>query len=315
MALRLGYLLPTRERIMAGQPQARPLLELAERAERLGFDSVWVGDSLFARPRHEPVTLLAAVAARTSRVEMGTAVLLPGLRNPVLMAHEIATLDQIAEGRLILGVGIAADVPNIRAEFAAAGVPFDKRVGRLLEGLRLCRALWSGEPVQWSGRWTLDGATLGPTPHRPGGPPVWIAGSLPASLERAGKYFDGWLPNAPDAARWGEQWAQVQAIARAAGRDPGALTGAMYLTMLVDEDAARAEQRLNVYLEQYYGRPAAAMRSFQACYAGPEAGLVEWLRGYAAAGAQHLVLRFVGDHERHLEKVAALRGRLEQGRF
>src|SRR5947209_13564008 len=86
MSIRLGYLLPTRERIMAGQPQATPLLELAERAERLGFDSVWAGDSLLARPRHEPLTLLAAVASRVRRVDIGTAVLLPALRNPVLLA-------------------------------------------------------------------------------------------------------------------------------------------------------------------------------------------------------------------------------------
>src|SRR6266699_5007972 len=162
MSPRLGYLLPTREHVMAGQPQAAPLLELAERAQRLGFDSIWAGDSILARPRHEPLTLLAAVATRLRRVEIGTAVLLPALRNPVLLAHQVATLDQLAEGRLILGVGIAADVPNIRQEFTAAGVPFEKRVGRLLEGLRLARALWTGHPVHWDGRWPVKGGVLGP---------------------------------------------------------------------------------------------------------------------------------------------------------
>src|SRR5437868_1820041 len=179
---------------MSGEPPAKPLLALAERAADLGFDSIWVGDSVLARPRHEPITLLAAVAARLKRVELGTAVLLPALRNPVLLAHQIATLDQISEGRLILGVGIAADVPNIRAEFVAAGVPFEKRVGRMLEGLRLAKALWTGAPVDWDGRWMVEHGILGPTPHRPGGPPIWIGGSQPASLERAGRHFDGRLP-------------------------------------------------------------------------------------------------------------------------
>src|ERR1700760_2029620 len=87
MPPQLGYLLPTRERVMEGRPETAPLLELAARAERLGFDSVWVGDSLLARPRHEPLTLLAAVASRVRRVDVGTAVLLPALRNPVLLAH------------------------------------------------------------------------------------------------------------------------------------------------------------------------------------------------------------------------------------
>src|SRR5438128_8123017 len=119
MPVRLGYLLPTREKIMLGEPAAAPLIDLAARAERLGFDSIWVGDSILARPRHEPLTLLAAVAGRLARVEIGTAVLLPALRNPVVLAHQVATLDQASQGRFILGVGIAADVPNIRAEFAS----------------------------------------------------------------------------------------------------------------------------------------------------------------------------------------------------
>lgn len=295
---------------MAGRPEAAPLLELAERAERLGFDSVWVGDSLLARPRHDPLTLLAAVAGRLRRVELGTAVLLPALRNPVLLAHQVATLDQISQGRVILGVGIAADVPNIRAEFTAASVPFDRRVGRMLEGLQLARALWSGDPVDWDGRWKVERGVLGPTPHRPGGPPIWIAGSLPASLERAGRIFDGWLPNSIEAPQWARHWAEIQQIASKAGRDPGALTGAMYLTAAVDDDSLGANQRLDAYLERYYGQPASDIRRRQMCYAGPPAGLVEWLQGYVSAGAQHLVLRFAGDHERHLEMLAEIRAKL-----
>jgi alkanesulfonate monooxygenase SsuD/methylene tetrahydromethanopterin reductase-like flavin-dependent oxidoreductase (luciferase family) len=310
MGVRLGYLLPTREQVMAGHFEARSLLDLASRAAVLGFHAIWVGDSLLARPRHDPLTLLAAVAARLPTVELGTAVLLPALRNPVLLAQQVATIDQIAEGRLILGVGIASDVPNIRAEFAAAGVPFEKRVGRLLEGLSLCRALWTGRRVDWDGRWKVEGGILGPLPHRPGGPPIWLAGAQPASLERVGRLFDGWLPNSPTPARWAQQWQGVEASARAAGRDPNALVGAMYLTLAVDDDAPRAQTRLDAYLAQYYGRPAAEMRARQACYAGPAQGLADWLRAYAEAGAKALVLRFAGDHERHLETVAQVRAHL-----
>lgn len=310
MPPKLGYLLPTREQIMQGRPQAAPLLALAARAEALDFDSVWVGDSLLARPRHEPLTLLAGVAGRVQRVELGTAVLLPALRNPVLLAHQVATLDQVCEGRLILGVGFASDRPNIRAEFAAAGVPFEKRIGRMLEGLRLCRALWSGQEVNWSGRWTVEQGVLAPVPHRPGGPPVWIGGNLPASLERVGRWFDGWFPNAPDAPTYARQWAEVQAIARAAGRNPAQMTGAIYLTVVLDEDTARAELRLNRFLEGYYGQPAAVTRRRQVCYFGPAAGFRDWLGAYAQAGASHLVLRFAGDHERHMDMVARVRTRL-----
>jgi len=301
--------LPTREQVMAGRPEAAPLLALAERAADLGFDSIWAGDSLLARPRHDPITLLAAVGARVARVELGTAVLLPALRNPVVLAQQVATLDQICEGRVILGVGIASDLPNIRAEFAAAGVPFEKRVGRLLEGVHLCRELWTGKAVSWNGRWKVEGV-LAPTPHRPGGPPLWIAGSLPASLERAGRHFDGWLPNGQDAKAWGEQWAQIKAIARQAGRDPAQLTGGMYLTAAVDENRARADERLNAYMQQYYGQPAAVMRARQMSYAGPAAGFAEWLAGYVAVGVHHIVVRFAGEHERHLRTLANMRAQL-----
>jgi alkanesulfonate monooxygenase SsuD/methylene tetrahydromethanopterin reductase-like flavin-dependent oxidoreductase (luciferase family) len=307
MALRIGYLLPTREQVMEGRPAAAPLLALAERAEDLGFDSIWVGDSILARPRHEPLTLLAAVAARTRRAELGTAVLLPALRNPVVLAHGIATLDQISEGRFILGVGIASDVANIRAEFVACGVPFERRVGRMLEGLRLARELWTGKPVSWNGRWVVDGATLGPVPYRPGGPPIWIGGMVRASLERVGRLYDGWFPNAPDPWRWRQQWAEIGEIARAAGRDPGQLTGAVYLTLTIDDDKPRAEERMNAFIENYYGRPAAEMRARQATYAGPAEGAAEWLQSWVDAGASHLVLRIAGDHQRHLDAISRLR--------
>src|ERR1700742_4968465 len=183
MTPKLGYLLPTREQIMQGRPEAGSLLALAERAESLGYDSVWVGDSLLARPRHEPLTLLAGVAGRVKRVEVGTAVLLPALHNPVLLAHQVATLDQVAEGRLILGVGIAGDVPNIRAEFTAAGVRFEKSVGRMQEGRRVRRALGSGKRVDWDGPCKVEGEVLVLTPHLPVGPPLRVGGSLPASTE------------------------------------------------------------------------------------------------------------------------------------
>ena len=251
------------------------------------------------------------MAARTQHVELGTAVLLPALRNPVLLAHQVATLDRIAEGRLILGVGIATDVPNIRAEFAAAGVPFDKRVGRMVEGLALCRALWTGQPVDWpvnlEGRWKVEAGVLGPTPHRPGGPPIWVSGSVAAARARAGRLFDGWFPNAPTAAAYPAQWAEVQAAARAAGRDPAALTGAMYLTLAIDEDAAAAEAKIDGFLEHYYGLRPDVMRKRQMCYAGSAAGAAAWLKAYADAGASHLVLRFAGDHERQLETAARIR--------
>jgi probable F420-dependent oxidoreductase len=309
---KVGYLLPTREAIMAGDPATARLLALATQAEDLGYDSLWVGDSLLARTRHEPLTLLAAAAAVTRRVELGTAVLLPALRNPVVLAHIVATLDQVAEGRLVLGVGIAGDTPAIRAEFAAAGVPFEQRVGRFVHGLDLCRRLWTGDPVTWEGPyWRVEGQSLQPVPFRPGGPPLWVGGSADAALRRAGRRYDGWFPVGGERAGFEQNWGTVRRAAEDAGRDPGTLTAAAYVTLSVDDDAAAAEAALDEFLATYYApAPAPVMRRVQNCYAGPFPGAVEYLAAFAEAGAAHLCLRFCGDHERNLERFAAAAAQL-----
>lgn len=308
---KFGYVLPTREYAMNGRPEAAPLLDLAAKAEALGFDSVWVGDSLTARPRHEPLTLLAAIAIRAPTITLGTAVLLPVLRNPVVLAHQIATLDQISEGRLILGVGVGPDTPGVRAEHVAAGVPFERRTGAMLEGLRLCQALWSGKTVDWDGRWKVSGATLAPTPHRPGGPPLWIGGSAPRVRERAGKLFDGWVPVSPDATQWGDHWTEIREHIQTAGREAGDVTGAVCLNLSIDDDRAVADRNLDAYLAQYYGVPSGtAPRQSHGSYAGPAAGAAEWLHGFASAGVEHFVLRFAGNNDSQLEIVAALKSDL-----
>jgi probable F420-dependent oxidoreductase len=301
----VGVLLPTREAVMNDRPAVAPMLAMAERAEALGFSSVWVGDSLTARPRHEPLTLLAAAAARTRRVRLGTAVLLPALRHPLLLAHAVATVDRISEGRLILGVGIAADTPATRKEFESAGVPFRQRVGRCVETLDICRALWHGRPISFPGRyWTLDDVGVGPAPHRVGGPPIWWGGGGATALREAAR-ADGWFPIDPRVDLFREGWSRVEGEARAAGRPPHAVTGALYTTIVLgDRDAARAE--LEQFLSSYYNVPAAAMLKRQACYAGPAEGCLEWLRPFVESGVTHVIIRFAGaaDQGAQLERAA-----------
>jgi alkanesulfonate monooxygenase SsuD/methylene tetrahydromethanopterin reductase-like flavin-dependent oxidoreductase (luciferase family) len=298
MTVELGYLLPTRERVMEGQPQVAPLVALAERAESLGLDSIWVGDSLLAKPRHEPLTLLAAIAGRTRKIKLGTAVLLPVLRNPVLLAHQLATLDQASTGRLIIGVG--------------TGVPFEKRGSRMLEAVQLCQALWTGKSVNWHGRWTLHDAVIGPTPYAPGGPPIWAGGNVIGVLKRTGRHFDGWFPSGPsDATIWGQRWQQVRAFAQEAGRSAESVTGALYLTVSVDEDESKASDRLDDYLHRYYNQPAHGIRAEQACFAGTLDGAADWIQSYIDVGARHFALRFPGDHERNMDRLAALRETLD----
>jgi alkanesulfonate monooxygenase SsuD/methylene tetrahydromethanopterin reductase-like flavin-dependent oxidoreductase (luciferase family) len=284
MAVEFGVLIPTREAIMSGRPETAPLLTMAERAEGAGFDSVWIGDSLTARPRHEPLTLLAAVAARTRRVRLGTAVLLPALRNPVVLAHIVGTLDRVAEGRVILGMGIAADT------------------------LAICRALWTRDHVSFSGKhFTLQDVTMEPKPHRAGGPPIWIGGSGPTALREAPN-FEAWFPTGPHVEFFAEHFPRIQAAARAAGRAPDAVIGAAYVTVALDANPAAAEQRLNTFLETYYAAPASAIRARQAAYAGTLEGCAEWLQRWIDAGCRHLMLRLAGGDQ--LAQVDAVASRL-----
>src|SRR5579872_3900054 len=140
-----GLLLPSREAVLWAGGDLTLVVEAARQAERAGYDSVWAGDSLLARPRGEPIALLAAVAGATSRVTLGTAVLLPLLRHPLSLAHSLATLDRIAKGRLIVGVGHGADLPGTHAELAALGVPSDRRVNGVLASVERIRRLWRNE--------------------------------------------------------------------------------------------------------------------------------------------------------------------------
>ena len=315
MATEFGVLLPTRELIMSSRPETGPMLTMAERAEAAGFDAVWVGDSITARPRHEPLTLLAAVAGRTKRVRLGTAVLLPALRSPVVLAHVIGTLDRVSEGRFILGVGIAADNPAIRKEFDAVGVPFPRRVGRFLETLQICRSLWRQDGVSFSGKhFTLNDVTMEPKPHRPGGPPIWIGGSGPTALREAAR-FDAWFPTGPSVEFFAEHFPGVQKAARTAGRPADAVAGAAYVTLALDANRAAAEQRLNTFLETYYAAPARTILARQAAYAGPIEGCAEWLQRWIDAGARHFTLRFAGgDQLAQVDEAAAkLLPRLKRG--
>ncbi|MFI6962118.1 LLM class flavin-dependent oxidoreductase [Streptomyces sp. NPDC050255] len=297
--LQVGYLLPTRDLAARDVQELGPLIRQARLAERLGFDSVWAGDSPVTRPRADPLMVLAAVAAATERITLGTAVLLAGLRHPILLAHQLATLDRISEGRLIAGMGAGFPHANTAAQFAAVGIDFERRVSRLTESVEAMRRLWTSEPASFEGRhFDFHDVTLAPGPARPGGPPVWLAGSGEKALRRVARQADGWLPYPPSWRTYAEEWTIVQ-------RAPRPVTPALYATVCVDEDAERARRRLRTSIERYYNAPLEYVESVQAMFAGPAREAAAWLRAYEAAGARHLVIRLaVDDHAAALEEFA-----------
>ncbi len=277
-----GLLLPSREALLWAESDLAIVVEAARRAEQAGYDSVWAGDSLLARPRGEPLTLLAAAAGATTRVKLGTSVLLPLLRHALSLAHSLATLDRIAEGRLIVGVGPGAELPGTHAELAALGVPSDRRVGAMLSAVERVRRLWRNEE---------PGLDLEPRPFRAGGPPIWLGGSGPRMLRLAGESFDGWLPFSPTPADYASGLRAVREAAERAGRDPDSVATGAYLTVAVADSSSEAAGELDVYMRAYYGVPAEVMGKSQACHAGTLESAAEWFAAYRAAGAHHLVVR------------------------
>jgi probable F420-dependent oxidoreductase len=306
-APRVGMLLSTRLAALRGADPG-DFIALAERAEAAGFDSVWLGDSLLARPRPDPLVLLSAIAARTQRISLGTAVLLPALRHPVTTAHAIATLDALSRGRLVLGVGAGFPYPATARELAAVGVPFEERGSRLLETLAIWRALFAGQgPVSHAGRhWRFDDVELTPQPARPGGPRIWLGGNAPGALRRVARVADGWMPTSANAKLFAEGLASIQDQAARRGRDPAAIEPALMATLHVDPDRATAQRELRAFIEPYYGMPLEVMTRILGCFAGSAAECADWLAGFAAAGVRHFVLRFAAsDQQAQQERVAA----------
>lgn len=277
-----GLLLPSREALLWADSDLNMVIELGRKAEQAGFDSLWVGDSLLARPRGEPLTLLAALAGATQRAKLGTAVLLPLLRSPLSMAHAVATLDRVAGGRLILGIGPGAELPGTHAELRALGVPSDRRVAAMLGAVERSRRLWRNEE---------QGLELLPRPMTPGGPPIWLGGNGPRMLRLAGAMFDGWLPLSPTPADYASGLGAVREAAEQADRDPDGISTGVYLTVAVADNVLEAAAELDGYIRAYYGVPAEVMARGMALHAGTLESAAEWFAAYRSAGARHLVVR------------------------
>ncbi len=184
-----------------GMPSDAPdfYARLPKRVEDLGFDSLFVGDHLFAAgPSVDALTVAGSFAARTQTLTIGTGILQLALREPVAAAKQAATIDCLSGGRFVLGVGVGGEFAD---EWAAAGVPREARGRRLDDYLSVASQLWSGDHVDHEGPFTsVRGVVGSPLPARPGGPPVWVGGRSDAALARAARH-DGWLAYAASTRR------------------------------------------------------------------------------------------------------------------
>ncbi|WP_433305483.1 LLM class flavin-dependent oxidoreductase [Actinoplanes sp. CA-030573] len=285
-----GVLLPTGAAQWDAGDDPRDLLDLGREAESLGFVSLFVNDSLIS-PRIEALTMLAALAPATATVTLGTGALLPFLRRPLPLAQSLASIDLLSGGRLAVAVGAGFPGRFGRPLYALSEVPWARRFARLDETVALWRALWAG------GR-SFDGeffryAEIPPAtpPFRAGGPPVWLGGATPAALDRAGRLYDGWLPYPPAPADYAAGLARVHEAATGAGRDGDAITAALFVTVLIGDDAGDARRAMDRYALATYGMPLEDLEKIQAVVTGPADDVRAALGRYVEAGARHLVVR------------------------
>ena len=259
--MKVGLMLPQAPQDGSGGTW-REISALARLAEDGGADSVWVCDHFLYRPPdgeeagyHEPWTLISALAATTSRIEIGALVLATSFRPAGLLAKMAATANDVAEGRLILGLGCGWHEP----EYRAFGYPFDHRVGRFEEALEVIVPLLRGARVTFAGRWTTaDDAVLLPPPRTPR---ILIAAKRDRMLRLAARHADQWQIawfDRPDE-RWRGLLSDFRAACEAEGRDPATVE----LTVGVDggspPDAAALAETLGLWAEEGIGHLQVAM--------------------------------------------------------
>jgi alkanesulfonate monooxygenase SsuD/methylene tetrahydromethanopterin reductase-like flavin-dependent oxidoreductase (luciferase family) len=228
--VKVGLMLPLGHNDALGRSLTWPELRaMAQAADSGGLDAVWAADHLLFREHgqtygiHECWTILTAVAGVTQRVTIGPLVLALAFRNPGVLAKMAVALDEISNGRLILGVGCGWHEP----EFTAFDYPFDHRVGRFEEALEVLVPLLRTGRVTFEGQWQRADAELIPRGPRPNGPPILIAGKQPRMMRLVARHADQWnaawygLPE--EATELAERIERQRAACQAEGRDPATL--------------------------------------------------------------------------------------------
>jgi probable F420-dependent oxidoreductase len=273
-----------------------------QRAEELGFHSIWVQEQIglwSTLNALEGVSMLGYAAGLTRKILLGGAVFLAVLRNPILLAKSITSLDQLSQGRLIAGVGLG----GVRRLYQAYSVSDDRLVARFNEALSLMRRLWTEEDLTFEGQfWKLQNATLLPRPIQRPHPPIWFGAHVPAALKRAAKYGSGFIgAGSSSTQNFKNEVQYVLSALEEAKKDPADFTIGKRVYLAVDANRDRAAKRLREWLGLFYRKPELA--DTVAVWGRPDE-CADQLEEIIAAGAQLLLLNPVFDMMDHLEILA-----------
>jgi alkanesulfonate monooxygenase SsuD/methylene tetrahydromethanopterin reductase-like flavin-dependent oxidoreductase (luciferase family) len=299
---RLGVLLPTFDPYRMGRPPR--VVAAARRAEELGFDAAWVGDHLVCpAPVLDAPACLSAAAAVTDRISLGLSVMLLGLRPAAWAAKQLATIDALSGGRLLLGVGVGGEYPD---EFTAAGVPVGQRGARLDDALAVLPDLLTGQPVHHAGRaGSINAPALEPAMDRP--PPIYVGGRGEPALHRAARFGDMWLPMwlTPEVVT--QRTVRLAELAAEHGRPCPGLS--LLVCLHIDDDLERARTEAAEYMNGQYGMALEVVERWTPM--GSIERVTEYLEEHVAAGVQEFVLMpLARDPLAQYERLAEVRERL-----
>src|SRR5262245_30779880 len=271
-------------------PSAQGLIEYGVRMEELGYESLWAWDHVLlgvdpSFPIHEALTILTAVAARTSKIKIGTGVLVMPIRNPVLLAKELATLDHISNGRLILGTAVGW----YKREFDSLGADFTRR-GRIMEqSLDIIKRLWTEEKVDGTyPPYNLRGAVLYPKPVQKPHPPILIGGYVDAVLKRAATKGSGWLTYYYTADSFKRSWAKVRSFAEQAGRNPDSLISTNQLPICVGP-RAKVEGPMKHWLQTEWDYASWSESTMDSAIIGTPEECAEQLQPHLETGIDRII--------------------------
>lgn len=314
--LDFGVNLNNREPLIAPDYDVQMLLDLSSTVEEAGFDSVWVGDSLFSKPRYEPIALLSAISQRTSRVKLGTACMVTSTRNPLYLALEWATLDVISGGRTILGAGMGNPEEGVRREFEALGLDYDRRGTLFEEGLAVMRQLWTEGKTDFHGTFRrydgvefYSGTEMAPLLPIQTPPPMWVVsnprltgdappevmkGRLDRACRRIVEHGDGWMTccRAQHPDELVEQLGLIERYADEHGHDFSRLVISYQVTMNIGDSEDEARGAFGDYISKYYPELSKAMDLSNWGPVGTPEQIAEWIRTFADAGVDHFICRF-----------------------
>ncbi len=259
----------------------------AQRLEERPIDSLWVGGHIASRnPSPEALVGLTRLATVTERVKVGSSILLLPLYPPALVAKQVADLDRVTGGRVMLGVGIGGEYP---AEFRAVGVPIEERGRRTNEIIPLLRRLWSATEITHDGRYyPMTDVRIHPAPVQPGGPPIIVAGRAEAAMTRAATLGDGWFPYLYSPRRYTASVAAIRSAADEAGRSLEGFHWCVWVFLNINPDGDVAREEAARSMGGTYDQDFRAMVDRVAA-AGTPTEVATRLTEFYDAGARHFI--------------------------